>query len=573
MNKISKITALLLIALLTISSFTLIIQAQISLFTLSSDDAVVSQTDSAYTLTYPHSTTTATFSLKSAEGVTCSVYTDAQCTQLLSLTSKKYKVKTYGKYTYLYIRTFDGAEHKDFTLTLITPAKSIMFNDYTSVAVWAQPYVDYCNRSGLGIVEGDESGNLNPTASLTRNEMAVIATRMLGVNSNLYKNDSLPYKDRIASWAKPAAAALTKLGIMDGALHNGVLVFDGNSKITREQVAKIMVNVALLSNGNTTTAEKIYNENKQQLVGAMSTYADNDDISSWAKPYMAVAVQHLTLLEGEKIDNKSYLHPKRNISRQEMITMVARQKGYNITETLSMLIEDGSLDISNASDSINPKLVDLNTSLSNAISALQYGNAKEQKAAFIDLFEKYCAFKQNLLIYLSPERRKSNSYTGVNTNESDQMYAIANLMKPMLESLGYNVFIADINVDIYDSSELANQMGADLYVALHSNALSGSNNGSAQGSVIFHSNNPGSRELAKKIDAQLSKLTPTVDNGIKNDSLERLPYAEIRLPTMANVLIEVEFHDYPAYAQWIVNNKKDIASAIVTGIRKYINSL
>ena len=41
---------------------------------------------------------------------------------------------------------------------------------------------------------------------------------------------------------------------------------------------------------------------------------------------------------------------------------------------------------------------------------------------------------------------------------------------------------------------------------------------------------------------------------------------------MANVLIEVEFHDYKPYANWIVNNKEAIAKAIASGIDKYLKT-
>lgn len=186
------------------------------------------------------------------------------------------------------------------------------------------------------------------------------------------------------------------------------------------------------------------------------------------------------------------------------------------------------------------------------------------------------------LVYLSPENRTYNSYAGVDANESQQMYKVASLMKPMLEQLGYRVYIADINTSIRTTSEFnradeAKSLGAAVYVALHTNAVNGTNNGSAHGTVCFYNGkNAGARELAQSIYDSLSTVMTWNSRGIHDDITEsalngQKPYAEVKNPTMANLICEVEFHDYPAYAKWIVDNTETIARLITAGIDKYLS--
>lgn len=70
----------------------------------------------------------------------------------------------------------------------------------------------------------------------------------------------------------------------------------------------------------------------------------------------------------------------------------------------------------------------------------------------------------------------------------------------------------------------AEQMGADAYVAIHSNCYNKTNNGeSADGAGgatgIYNGNNKGSKELAQFVYDRLAAFTPTEDNGISNDML------------------------------------------------------
>ena len=125
-------------------------------------------------------------------------------------------------------------------------------------------------------------------------------------------------------------------------------------------------------------------------------------------------------------------------------------------------------------------------------------------------------------------------------------------------------------------------MNADCYVAIHSNAIGATNNGSAKGTWAFYNGErEGSTELARAVYNKVAALTPTAEskNSFQEDISytkehnQKSPYAEVWRPTMANVLLEVEFHDYAPYAQWIVNNSEQLGIAIAEGIDEYFKSL
>lgn len=199
-------------------------------------------------------------------------------------------------------------------------------------------------------------------------------------------------------------------------------------------------------------------------------------------------------------------------------------------------------------------------------------------------FDGYESPDMKYLVYLSPSNQMTNPYTGVDTNEGEQMQLVAAYVEKRLKEMGYDVYTADVNTSIKEDAEFnradeAAQLGADAYVAIHSNAVGFTNDGKYQGTTCYYNgNNKGAKELSQFIYDRLSQFTPTNDNGIHDDMYEsqingQKPYAEVRLPTMANLILEVEFHDYPTYAEWIVNNINGIGEQIALGIDDYFKSL
>ena len=88
-----------------------------------------------------------------------------------------------------------------------------------------------------GITVGDNAGNFNPTANITRQEAAIMLVKAFeatGTSSELYKDDA-----SIASWAKSFVYTAKASGLMKGDTNGS---FRPNDTLTRAEAASAMVN-------------------------------------------------------------------------------------------------------------------------------------------------------------------------------------------------------------------------------------------------------------------------------------------------------------------------------------------
>ena len=88
----------------------------------------------------------------------------------------------------------------------------------------------------VGVMTGDDKGNFNPDANVTRNEMAVIMCNLLGLKTG----GSHPFTD-VPAWATPYVAACYNNGIIAGVSADK---FSGDANVTAVQ-AGLMVMKAL----------------------------------------------------------------------------------------------------------------------------------------------------------------------------------------------------------------------------------------------------------------------------------------------------------------------------------------
>ena len=112
----------------------------------------------------------------------------------------------------------------------------------------AASYVDVTSEQNLeaievlkevGIMVGDEKGNFNPEAKVTRNEMAVVMSNLMAYNVKTYANTS-PFAD-VPDWAEPYVAACYTNGITSG---YDKVTYGGDDSVTTGQAA-LMVMKAL----------------------------------------------------------------------------------------------------------------------------------------------------------------------------------------------------------------------------------------------------------------------------------------------------------------------------------------
>lgn len=88
----------------------------------------------------------------------------------------------------------------------------------------------------LGVMSGDEKGNFNPDAKITRNEMAVVMTHLL----NLNVGGNSPFTD-VPAWAQPYVAACYANGVTAG---TSATTYGGSANVTATEAA-LMVMKAL----------------------------------------------------------------------------------------------------------------------------------------------------------------------------------------------------------------------------------------------------------------------------------------------------------------------------------------
>lgn len=222
----------------------------------------------------------------------------------------------------------------NFAVKIVSDRDVMEYKDAASYADhWVKPYIEALNNGKHGIFKGDENGNLNIAANITRYEIAAIATRVLGLDVGCFneQNAAFVYGDSIEEWAIPAVRAAASVGIMNGHNVDGKLIFNGEDFATREQVIKVLVSVCVVNAGGTATgtedaATAYYNKNKATVDAEFKkyTFRDTGEISEWAIPYMKLAVADFKMIGGSKeSDGKLYLHPTQNITRAEVAKMVA----------------------------------------------------------------------------------------------------------------------------------------------------------------------------------------------------------------------------------------------------------
>ncbi|RDI40050.1 S-layer homology domain-containing protein [Falsibacillus pallidus] len=112
--------------------------------------------------------------------------------------------------------------------------QSSTFSDIDS-SDWAYGYIEAAAKAG--IFNGNSDGTFRPTESLTREQMAAVLIRALGVDADGYgKKLEFSDADQIADYAKDAVGYAVEIGIINGQ-SNGK--FDPKGSATREAVALV----------------------------------------------------------------------------------------------------------------------------------------------------------------------------------------------------------------------------------------------------------------------------------------------------------------------------------------------
>ena len=163
-------------------------------------------------------------------------------------------------------------------------------------------------------------------------------------------------------------------------------------------------------------------------------------------------------------------------------------------------------------------------------------------------------------VYLSPSDQRRNTYAVGGTTEDVQCGSIAAACKAALERSGVEVMVGQYDT-MANRVAASNRFKADLHVPIHTNAA----NGKATGTRVFcykeDAASAGYKACREVLDV-LGPVTPGAPDMIRaNPSL-----FEVKYPFAPTVYIEVDFHDVPRIAQWIIDNTTLIGETIAQGL-------
>lgn len=161
-------------------------------------------------------------------------------------------------------------------------------------------------------------------------------------------------------------------------------------------------------------------------------------------------------------------------------------------------------------------------------------------------------------IYLSPSEQPDNRYAFGNTNEKAVCCEISAYAEAALKRNGFEV-ITGTSTSLGTRCSEADKWGADIYIPIHTNAY----NGKVSGTRMFCYRMSGEGYKAcKAIYDVLAPITPGTSENIK----ARPELYEVKTPKAPTVYIEVDFHDVPDVAKWLIENTERIGEAICKGV-------
>lgn len=167
-------------------------------------------------------------------------------------------------------------------------------------------------------------------------------------------------------------------------------------------------------------------------------------------------------------------------------------------------------------------------------------------------------------IYVSPSNQQGNAYAVGSTNEKEQCKKIAKACVDYLKKSGFSVKCT-YNNDMYARVRESNAFGADIHLAIHTNATSAhKTTGGTQ--ILLYDLTGERKKVGQAVFKRLAPLTP----GTSAEKLIAKPdFYEVNSAKGITVYCECEFHDTKQGAEFIIKNTTAIGEAIAKGICDY----
>lgn len=171
------------------------------------------------------------------------------------------------------------------------------------------------------------------------------------------------------------------------------------------------------------------------------------------------------------------------------------------------------------------------------------------------------------IVFLSPSTQEFNLYYDGRGSEEYYMNRIADEMVPYLEASGITVARNTTEDTALTSAQKSNQAGAQLHLAIHSNASPEELAGKLRGTdVYYYTGSTQGRRAADIIANNLSLISPTPQLV---DIIPTTRLVELRRTVAPSVLVEIAYHDNPDDANWIRGNIRDIARNLSVSVADF----
>ena len=163
-------------------------------------------------------------------------------------------------------------------------------------------------------------------------------------------------------------------------------------------------------------------------------------------------------------------------------------------------------------------------------------------------------------VYISPSSQEDNRGVGNYGTEEVRMNQIADVVERELKRVGITTLRNNPNMNITQMVTASNNFGADVHLAIHSNA-----GGGTGAEAYYYTGSASSQKLAQAVYNNLAPMTPTGDRGVKATT----QLYEVWATNAVATLVEIAFHDNATDASFIINNIQAIGIAIAKGVCSY----
>ncbi len=162
----------------------------------------------------------------------------------------------------------------------------------------------------------------------------------------------------------------------------------------------------------------------------------------------------------------------------------------------------------------------------------------------------------NRIWYINPSNQGANIGIGSYGSEQEQMYALALEITPHLDRAGVSFVVPERSASLSQRVRQSNELGCCFHLALHSNA---GGKGQAHGPVALYYSDTGRTFAQNLVDTLLALGQKS--NRSYHTKQEKSLY-ELRKTKAPAVLLEVDFHDSPVGAEFIMKRRGEIAETI-----------